>query len=56
MNDTKDSPPIYCVMSKEDILKHFNKYDFRDTLGHPLCNCVDFLYLLECLTYYKTME
>ncbi len=34
-------------MNREEIIARFEKYDFRDPLGHPLVNCLDFQMLLD---------
>lgn len=34
-------------MSEEQIVDLFKHYNFRDDLGHPLTNCLDFKELLE---------
>ncbi|UJB29600.1 hypothetical protein [Chromobacterium sp. Beijing] len=41
------SLPRFQAMSKAEIITHFECYEFRDTLGHPLVNCEDFLVLLD---------
>jgi hypothetical protein len=33
--------------SREEILKLFERYGFKDELGHPLTRCVDFLALVD---------
>ena len=37
------------LASEEQILAMLDRYDFRDTLGHPLRNCQEFM---EIITAY----
>jgi len=34
-------------LSKEEIIKVFEAYDFKDKIGHPLTMCMDFLDLID---------
>ncbi|HNW10064.1 MAG TPA: hypothetical protein PLR50_11735 [Candidatus Rifleibacterium sp.] len=34
-------------MTREEIIARFEKYDFRDSQGHPLINCLDFQMLID---------
>ena len=34
-------------MTREEIIARFEKYDFRDSQGHPLINCLDFQMLVD---------
>lgn len=34
-------------MTGEEVLKHFDWYDFRDVHGHPLTHIIDFLALVR---------
>ena len=32
---------------KDELIGVFEKYHFHDEYGHPLCNCVEFLFLVS---------
>lgn len=34
-------------MNREEIIARFEKYGFRDKLGHPLLGCLDFQILVD---------
>lgn len=34
-------------MNREELIARFEKYDFRDSQGHPLINCLDFQMLID---------
>lgn len=41
-------PPFnFSAATRNDIVRLFNLYDFRDPIGHPLTNCQDFQSLLD---------
>ena len=45
--DDPQYAPDFKKMSTEDILLYFKKYEFRDSLGHDLLLCNDFLMLVS---------
>ncbi len=40
-------PAPFAEMTKEEIVAYFNRYDFKDELGHRLELCGDFLDLVD---------
>ena len=37
----------FAAMTEAEILKDFERYDFRDTHGHPLTHVIDFMALVR---------
>jgi hypothetical protein len=35
--------------TSEEVIESLSRYDFRDSLGHPLANCLEFRQLLESI-------
>ncbi|WP_330925256.1 hypothetical protein [Candidatus Sororendozoicomonas aggregata] len=50
--DPSDSPDLK-GLSAEQLLKVFARYEFRDSHGHLLENCQDFLTLIDLATQGK---
>lgn len=50
MKQTDDSliKPSINEMTREEILSTFDRYKFRDEIGHDLLNCVHFQQLVDC--------
>lgn len=46
-SDVPCPPPEFSVMTSQDILAFFDRYKFRDDLGHSLTLNQDFIDLVE---------
>ena len=45
VDDSALPPPDF--KDFDSVLAKFEKYDFRDKIGHPLTNCADFICLVK---------
>ena len=50
-------PPVLVSGTEEEIKSHFNDlYGFKDNLGHPIKNCLDFLVILKVYMQYRSRQ